>query len=77
MATTIKAIIISPDGTLQRAIPLVKATKDALEVTGDELIIEVRDIYSDGEPNTANAGNVANFHNCDNNSVLQMHAGGK
>ena len=76
MATTIKAIIISPDGTLQRTIPLVKATKDALDL-GDELIIEVRDIYSDGEPNTANAGNVANFHNCENNSVLQMHAGGK
>ena len=76
MATTIKAIIISPDGTLQRTIPLVKAAKDALDL-GDELIIEVRDIYSDGEPNTANAGNVANFHHCDNNSVLQMHAGGK
>ena len=77
MATTIKAIIISPDGTLQRAVPLVKATKDALEVTGDELIIEVRDIYSDGESNTANAGNVANFNYSDKNFVQQLHTGGK
>lgn len=77
MATTIKAIIISPDGTLQRAIPLVKATKDALEVTGDELIIEVRDIYSADEINKANAGNVANFLNSNKNFVQQLHTGGK
>lgn len=76
MATTIKAIIISPDGTLQKAIPLVKATKDALDL-GDELIIEVRDIYSADEINKANAGNVANFLNSNKNFVQQLHTGGK
>ena len=77
MSTTIKTIIISPDGSLQSALPLVKAVKDALDL-GDDLIIEVQDIYSDSDKiNCVNNGNIANFRDCDNNSVLQMHAGDK